>query len=198
MRKKIVKISLVAAITLLVVSVSYFGYREIEENRIQAENALVEMQGKLDSQKGTMDTQQAKIEELQGFKEEQRQVNEQVNQEDEQSKKEDCEARLKKAQDNLASTQQYLTEYQGVLKLAEDDKCKDCYSSCLKSYDCTKSGCKDNSNDEDFDKIKKQCKKNHEENIMFRKQDVAGQLEGIKKYEAQSQSIKNECSEYIN
>lgn len=190
MRKNIVKVSLVMVAMLLIVAVFYFGYEKIEKNRVQAESSLAEMQGVLESQKSIIDTQQAKIEELQGFKEEQQQANEQLSEQERQSKKEDCEAKLKKAQDNLASTQRRLGEDQSVLKLAEADKCSDCYTQCLKNYSCSKSTCEDD--------VKKQCKKNHEENIGFRKQDVAGDLNGIKKLEADLQSVKNECSQYIN
>jgi len=157
---------------------------------MQAENALAEMQEKLNSQKDVMDTQQEKIEELQGFKETQQLTNEQISTQDWQAKKADCEARLKKAQDNIASSQRYLGEDQKTLAKAENGDCPDCYKLCLKSYDCGDSGCDSNE--------KKTCKKNDADNIKYRKQDVAGDVEMVKKGETELQNVKNECSQYIN
>lgn len=188
MRKRIIKISLIVVAIFLVVAVSYLGYRKMEKNRIQAETALAEMQGKLDNQKGVIDTQQSKIDELQGFKSEQQQADEQASEQDKQSKKADCEARLKKAQDNLASSQRYLGEDQAVLKEAEAGKCQDCYKSCIKSY-----------GDGDIsEKTKDQCKKNDADNLKNRKSDVAGDIESVKRGETTLQNIKNECSQYLN
>ena len=137
-----------------------------------------------------MDEQQSKIDELQGFKEQQQFANEQMSEKDRQDKKADCESRLKKAQDNLASSQRSLDGDQKALKIAESGTCVDCYKTCMKSVE-------DDGSDS-FEKSKKQCKKNDEDNLKFRKSDVADDLENVKKLEAQLQIVKDECGQYVN
>jgi hypothetical protein len=192
--KKYKKIIIIALIMILIAVGAFFGYKKMEQARI----ADVEMQNRFDLQQAKINEQQAKLEELQGFRSTQEQVNADANAEEWQNKKSDCETRLKKAQDALVSSQRHLGEDQEVLKNAEADKCNDCYTGCLKSYGCIKSGCGNDDDKEGFDKIKKQCKEHHEENLKFRRQDVAGDLESVKNGETKLQAIKDECSQYLN
>jgi len=151
---------------------------------------MTEMQGKLDSQKDIIDSQQTKLNELQGFKADQEQANADATAQDFKNKKADCEARLKRQQDVLASSQRQLGEDQKTLKKAESGDCVDCYKSCLKSYGCSESSCGSNE--------KNTCKKNNDENIQYRKKDVASATESVKKHEAELQIAKDECNQYLN
>ena len=190
MRKRIIIISLVTVISVSLFSALYYGYRKIEKNRVLAESLMTEMQGKLDSQKDIIDSQQTKLNELQGFKADQEQANADATAQDFKNKKADCEARLKRQQDVLASSQRQLGEDQKTLKKAESGDCVDCYKSCLKSYGCSESSCGSNE--------KNTCKKNNDENIQYRKKDVASATESVKKHEAELQIAKDECNQYLN
>lgn len=138
--------------------------------------------------------QQSKIDELQSYKNEQQKLDENANLQEIQNKKGECQKKITSAQEKLAKAQQRLIEDQKVLDTAESDKCDDCFTKCLKSYNCSKSSCE--SSMTDFDNIKKICKKKHEENIGYRKDDVQGDKNFITDVEKNLSSIKTECQQY--
>lgn len=169
------------------------------------EEAILALADKIDEQAIKNREQSEKMNELENINNQQKETLDKLSEaeearrsEEEEQKKKECEVKLKNAQDSLADSQRHLGEDQEVLKLAEADKCNDCYTKCLKNNGCTKSGCDSDDVEERLDEIKKDCKKKHEENIGFRKQDVSGDLESIKRQEIKLQGIKNECNQSPN
>jgi hypothetical protein len=158
-----------------------------KENR-QQDQALTQDSNNIESKYQEQLDQQAQ--EIASMKE----AEEQRNKEEEEAKKEECEQKLKTAEKYLADSQSMLAKEQEVLRIAESGKCDDCYKQCVRSY-----GCADDQDPDwmNCDNDKKICKEKDASNLKNRRSDVAQDLDSVKRHMASLQSIKDECSQYL-